>query len=244
MGQCLWNVEGKKPLSKNPVFSKTALWKWNSDWGIPSWWELREFSATRPSWAGSPSGWNERSSAVTLSLRKRWRSLVKGDEWTIGKVRATLLQLTWITSRALLYSTRNSTDWYVAAWMGEEFGGEWIHVYVWLSSFVVHLKLPLCSLAMLLLLSHFGVSDSLWPMDGSMPGLPVRHHLLKFAQVHIHCASDAIQLSHPLTPSSPSAVNLSQLQGPFQRVSCLHQVTKILELQYQPFQGVFRVDFH
>ena len=25
--------------------------------------------------------------------------------------------------------------------MGEEFGGDWIHVYVWLSSSAVHLKL-------------------------------------------------------------------------------------------------------
>ena len=29
-----------------------------------------------------------------------------------------------------------------AVWMGGEFGGEWIHVYVWLSHFAVHLKLP------------------------------------------------------------------------------------------------------
>ena len=28
-----------------------------------------------------------------------------------------------------------------AAWMGGEFGGECIHVYVWLSPFAVHLKL-------------------------------------------------------------------------------------------------------
>ena len=35
----------------------------------------------------------------------------------------------------------------------------------------------------------------------------------KFAQVHVHYISDAIQASHPLTPSSPSALNLSQLQG-------------------------------
>ena len=41
-------------------------------------------------------------------------------------------------------------------------------------------------------------------MDCSTPGLPVPHHLLKFAQVHVHCVSDAIQPSHPLTPSSPS----------------------------------------
>ena len=26
----------------------------------------------------------------------------------------------------LLYSTGNSAQWYVAAWMGGEFGGEWI----------------------------------------------------------------------------------------------------------------------
>ena len=29
---------------------------------------------------------------------------------------------------------------YVAAWMAGEFGREWIHVYVWLSHFAVHLK--------------------------------------------------------------------------------------------------------
>ena len=30
---------------------------------------------------------------------------------------------------------------YVAAWMGAGFGGEWIHVYVWLRPFSVHLTL-------------------------------------------------------------------------------------------------------
>ena len=35
-----------------------------------------------------------------------------------------------ITNKDLLYSTRNSAQCHVAAWMGEEFGGEWIHVYV------------------------------------------------------------------------------------------------------------------
>ena len=67
----------------------------------------------------------------------------------------------------------------------------------------------------------------------SMPGFPVPHRLLKFAQVHAHCISDAIQPSHPLLPSSPSILNLSQHQGLFQWVSCLHQMTKILELQLQ-----------
>ena len=53
-------------------------------------------------------------------------------------------------------------------------------------------------------------------MDCSMPGLPVPHHLLAFAQVHVHCISDNIQPSHPLMPSSPSALSLSQHQGLFQ----------------------------
>ena len=81
-------------------------------------------------------------------------------------------------------------------------------------------------------------------MDCSVPGLPVPHHLSKFAQVHVHFIDDTIQPSHPLMPSS-SALNLSQHQGLFQWVGCLHQVTKILELQlqHQSFQWVFRVDF-
>ena len=39
------------------------------------------------------------------------------------------------------------------------------------------------------------------PMDCSMPGLPVHHHLLEFTQNHVHWVSDAIQhliLCHPL----------------------------------------------
>ena len=72
----------------------------------------------------------------------------------------------------------------------------------------------------------------------SMPGLSVPHHLPKFAQVHVHCIGDAIQPSHSLRPSSPSALSLSQHQGLFQWVGCLYQVTKILELQLhrQSFQ--------
>ena len=53
----------------------------------------------------------------------------------------TLLYLKWITYKELLHSTQNSAQSDVAAWMGGEFGGEWIHVYIWLSPFAVHLKL-------------------------------------------------------------------------------------------------------
>ena len=35
-------------------------------------------------------------------------------------------------NKDLLYSTWKSVQCHVAAWMGGEFGGEWILVYVWL----------------------------------------------------------------------------------------------------------------
>jgi len=68
------------------------------------------------------------------------------------------------------------------------------------------------------------------PMDCSMSGLSVPHHLPEFAQVHVHWISDVIQPSHPLLPSSSSTFSLSQHQGLFQWVSCSHQVAKVLEL--------------
>ena len=38
------------------------------------------------------------------------------------------------------------------------------------------------------------------PMNCSTPGFPVLHCLPEFAQTHVHWVSDAIQLSHPLSP--------------------------------------------
>ena len=52
----------------------------------------------------------------------------------------TLLYLKWISNVVLLCNTGNSAQGYVAAWMGGEFGGEWIHVSVRLSHFAVDLK--------------------------------------------------------------------------------------------------------
>ena len=59
------------------------------------------------------------------------------------------------------------------------------------------------------------------PMDCSMPGFPVLHHLPEFAQTQIHWVDDAIQPSHPLLSPSPPAFNLSQHQGLFQWVGSL-----------------------
>ena len=49
-------------------------------------------------------------------------------------------------------------------------------------------------------------------MNRSTPGLPVHHHILEFTQTHIHRVRDAIQPSHPLSSSSPHALNPSQHQ--------------------------------
>ena len=46
--------------------------------------------------------------------------------------------------QGLTVEHRNSAQCYVAACVGGEFGGQWIHVYVWLSPSAVHLKLSHC----------------------------------------------------------------------------------------------------
>ena len=65
-------------------------------------------------------------------------------------------------------------------------------------------------------------------MDCSMPGFLVLHDLPKFAQTHVH----AIQPSHPLSPPSSPAPNLSQHQGLFQWVGSLHQVAQIWSFSF------------
>ena len=76
-----------------------------------------------------------------------WTYSFCGEGWgkwivrNFGKVMYTLLYLQWITNKVPLYSTWDSAHCHMAAWMGGDFGGEWIHVYVWLSPISVHLKL-------------------------------------------------------------------------------------------------------
>ena len=80
-------------------------------------------------------------------------------------------------------------------------------------------------------------------VDCSKPDFPVLFFFPTFSQTQIHLVNDAIQPSHPLSPSSPPAFNLSQHQGLFQWGGSSHQVVKVLELQLQFFQWIFRVDF-
>ena len=50
------------------------------------------------------------------------------------------------------------------------------------------------------------------PHEPQHTSLPVHHQLPGSTQIHIHCVSDAIQPSHPLSSPSPPVLNLSQHQ--------------------------------
>ena len=65
------------------------------------------------------------------------------------------------------------------------------------------------------------------PMNCTTPGFRVHHQLPEFTQTHVHCVSDAIQPSHPLSSSSPPAPNPSQYQSLFQWVNSSREVTKL-----------------
>ena len=56
-------------------------------------------------------------------------------------------------------------------------------------------------------------------MECSMPGFPVLHHLLEFAQTHVHWVHDVIQPSHALSPPSPPVLNFSHHPGLFRWVA-------------------------
>ena len=88
------------------------------------------------------------------------------------------------------------------------------------------------------------MSESLWSH-----GLQLTRLLCPLLSPRLYSNSCLLsQWCHPtisfsITPSP--ALNLPQLQGLFQWVSPLHQVAKVLELQFQhqSFQWIFRVDF-
>ena len=59
-----------------------------------------------------------------MSLRLLQGRKGEGIVREFGMDMCTLSYLKWITNKDLLYSTCSSAQCYVAAWMGEEFGGE------------------------------------------------------------------------------------------------------------------------
>ena len=50
-------------------------------------------------------------------------------------------------------------------------------------------------------------------MDCRTSGISALHTLPEFAQTHVHWVNDAMHIFHPLSPPSPPALNLSQLQS-------------------------------
>ena len=60
--------------------------------------------------------------------------------------------------------------------------------------------------------SHSVMSDSMTPRTAAWQGFPVHHQLPELAQTHVHQVNDAIQPSHPVSPPSPPAFNISQHQ--------------------------------
>ena len=96
------------------------------------------------------------------------------------------------------------------------------------------------------LLSCSVMSDSLWPHGLQHARLPCPSPTPR-AYSNSCPLSQISQISifYPLSSPSPLAFNLSQHQSLFQWVGTLHQVAKELELQlqHQPFQWIFRVDF-
>ena len=64
------------------------------------------------------------------------------------------------------------------------------------------------------------------PVDCSMPGFPVLHHL-EFTQTH---SIESVMPSNHLICCCPLLLHLSQCQGLFQCLGSLHQVAKVLEL--------------
>jgi len=62
-----------------------------------------------------------------VAREERWR---EGIVRKFGMDMDTLLHLKWITNKFLLYSTWNSAQCYVVAWMGGEFGDNgYMYVY-------------------------------------------------------------------------------------------------------------------
>ena len=66
----------------------------------------------------------------------------------------------------------------------------------------------------------------------------ISQSLLKLMPIELMMPSN-----HPLSPPLPPALNLPQHQGLFQWVGSSHQVAKVLGLQHQSFQWIFRTDF-
>ena len=144
----------------------------------------------------------------TDSLEKPWcwerlNAGGEGDDrgWDGWIASPTQWTWVWVSSRSWWWTGKPG----VLQSMGSQrVGHDWAIELNWTGLYL--LEVSHCSVAKLCL-------TLCNPMDCSMPGFPVPHHLPEFAQVHVLWVGDAIQPFHPLSPSSPSAFNVSQHQG-------------------------------
>ena len=122
----------------------------------------------------------------------------------------------------------------------------WLFVIPWMLGFHVHHQLPEPVQSHASQIgdansSHPVISSSLIPFFSCLQCFPAS---VSFPMSQFFTSgSQSIGASHHLSSPSLPAFNLSQHQGLFQWVSSLHWVAKVLELQYQSFQWIFRTDF-
>ena len=91
-------------------------------------------------------------------------------------------------------------------------------------------------------LSHVWLFVTLWTASRQLfLSFTISWSLLKLVSIELMMP---FQPSHPLSPPSPPAFNLSQRQSLFQWVSSSHQVARGLEfeLKHQSFRWTFRTD--
>ena len=115
-------------------------------------------------------------------------------------------------------------------------------IYYWQDLSLLMFAL-ITGLRLLLLFTHSVVSNSFQPHG-------LQHTRLPCPSLSPRVCSNSCPLNqwcHPTTSSSnvPFSSHLQSFpaSGSFQWVSSLHQVVKVLELQHQPFQWIFRVHF-
>ena len=70
------------------------------------------------------------------------------------------------------------------------------------------------------MLLNCGVGEDSWESHGLQHARLPSHYLPELAETYVHWVSDAIQSTHPLSPSSPPTFNLSQPSESFP-MSCL-----------------------
>ena len=81
------------------------------------------------------------------------------------------------------------------------------------------------------------------PMECNAPGFPILHHLLDFAQTHIHQVGDAIQPSHPLSFFSCLQSFPASGSFPISWVFISSGQSIGVSASASPFQCIFRIYF-